>query len=181
MRALYLLIGILLLKFILNLSRYLRTNKYHRLYLEWLKVKRSTKAVEMRAQVVALLKDAGVSDSLVGTVQPMGYGYIGTGNVSVMENFPNAREDIATLTNAMFLQALGTYRSRMLDTFNPLRWLEWLINLPRHTLRYLGVSPDAVVIKLAQVIWWITGAVVAFSYALYRSELESLIKGWIRS
>jgi len=180
MRVIYILIGILLVRFILNLSKYLRTNKYHHLYVEWLALERSSKAVEMRAQVVALLKDAGVRDSYVGTVQPMGYGYTATGNASVMDNFPNARQDIATLTNAMFLQALGTYRSRMIDTFNPLRWIEWLINLPRYALRYLGVSADGAVIKLAQILWWIVCGIAGFSYALYKPELVTLIKGWIR-
>lgn len=179
MRVLYILFGILALKFILNLSKYIRTKKYHDLYVEWLVVERSTKAVEMKAQVVGLLRDAGVSDSYVGTAQPMGYGYIATGNTSVMDNFPNARDDIATLTNAMFLQALGTYRSRMIDTFNPLRWIEWLIHLPRYMLRYLGVSADGAITKLAQIIWWIVCAVVGFSYALYKPELELLVKGWI--
>jgi hypothetical protein len=179
MRVLYILIAILAIRFILNLSKYIRTKKYHDLYVEWLVVTRSTKPIEMRSQVVGLLKDAGVKDSFVGTVQPMGYGYIGTGNTSVMDNFPNARQDIATLTNAMFLQALGTYRSRMIDTFNPLRWIEWLIHLPRYTLRYLGVSADGAITKLAQIIWWIVGALVGFSFALYRPEVESMIKGWI--
>jgi hypothetical protein len=179
MRVLYILIATLAIRFILNLSRYLRTKKYHDLYVEWLVVKRSTKPVEMRAQVVGLLKDAGVNDSLVGAVQPYGFGYVGTSNASVMDNFPNAREDIATLTNAMFLQAVGTYRSRMIDTLNPLRWIEWAIFLPRNTLRHLGVSADGVVIKLAQIVWWIIAAMVGFSYALYKPELESLIKGWI--
>ena len=179
MRLFYILIAILAVKFILNLSKYMRTKRYHDQYVNWLTVNRTPKLIESRAQVIALLKDAGVKDSYVGTVQPMGYGYVGTGNTLVMDNFPNARQDVANLTNAMFLQAVGTYRSRMIDTFNPLRWIEWAIFLPRNTLLYLGVSADGVVIKLAQVVWWIVAAIVSFSYALYRPELESLIKGWI--
>jgi len=179
MRLLYILIVILAVRFILNLSKYIRTKRYHDQYLNWLTVNRTPKLIESRAQVIALLKDAGVKDSYVGTVQPMGYGYVGTGNTLVMDNFPNARQDVANLTNAMFLQALGTYRSRMIDTFNPLRWIEWLIHLPRYTLRYLGVSADGTIIKLAQIVWWIAGVMGGFFYALYKPELESLIKGWI--
>ncbi len=74
---------------------------------------------EARAQVVALLKDAGVNDRQVGAVQPVGYGHAQVGAASVMENFPNGREDIATHTNAMFMEATGTYRSRLWQTFNP--------------------------------------------------------------
>lgn len=179
MRILYIFIGFLSLRFILNLSKYLRTKRYHDLYIEWLSSDRGNKLLEVRAQVIGLLKDAGVTDSYVGFAQPVGFMQIQTGNASVFANFPNAREDIATHVNSMFLEAIGTYRARMFDTFNPLRWIEWLINLPRFTLQYLGVSADAVVIKLAQIVWWIAGAFVGFAYALYRPEFEALIKGWI--
>jgi len=181
MRILLIIAVILAVRFILNLSKYLRTKKYHDAYISWLSIERESKIVAARAQVVALLKDASVKDSYVGTVQPAGYGYMATANASVMDNFPNAREDFAALTNAMFLQALGTYRSRMLQTFNPLFWIEFLIHLPRYALRYLGVSPDAVVIKLAQIVWWIVCAVFGFLYAIYRPDLEAAIKGIIRN
>jgi hypothetical protein len=179
MRVLYVLIAILAIRFILNLSKYIRTKKYHNLYLVWLVSTNPTpKLHEARAQVVALLKDAGVSDRQVGAVQPVGYGHAQVG-ASVMENFPNGREDIATHTNAMFMEATGTYRSRLWQTFNPLFWIEFLIHLPRYTLRYLGVSADGVVIKFAQILGWIVCGVVGFSYALYEPELESMIRGWI--
>jgi len=181
MRVLYILIAILAIRFVLNLSKYIRTKKYHDLYAEWLVVERTSKPVEVRAQVVALLKDAGVTDSYVATVQPVGYGYIATsGNTSVMQNFPNARKDVATITNGMFLQAIGTYRSRMLETFNPLRWIDWLIHLPRYTLSHLGVSADAAITRLAQIIWWVVGGTITLLYVLYKPELESLIENWIK-
>jgi len=141
--------------------------------MTWLTVKRTPKMLEKRAQVVALLKDAGVVDSYIGFAEPVGFMHVQTGNVSVLDNFPSAREDMATIINTMFLQAIGTFRSRIWQTFNPIFWIEFLINLPRHTLKYLGVSPDAVVVKLAQLIWWIACAVFGFLYALYKPELEA--------
>jgi len=179
MRLVYILIFILAIRFILNLSRYIRAKKYYEQYLSWLAVKRTSKLVESRAQVVRLLKDAGVADNYVGFAQPLGLMQVQTGNASVFDNFPSAQEDMATLANTMLLQAVGTYRTRMFETFDPLRWIEWAINLPRYALEYLGVSPDRAVIKLAQILWWIGGTIVSLAYALYKPELESVIKGWI--
>jgi hypothetical protein len=178
---LYILIAILAIRLILNLSKYIRAKRYYDEYLKWLGVHRTSKLLEKRAQVVALLKDAGVDDSYVGFAQPVGFMQIQTGNASVFDNFPSAREDIATIANTMLLQAIGTFRSRIWQTFNPLFWIEFLIYLPRHAFKYLGVSPDGVVVKLAQIVWWIACAVFSFLYALYKPELELLIKTWLRS
>lgn len=179
MRLLYILIVILAIRLILNLSRYIRAKRYYNEYLNWLTVKRTSKLLEKRAQVVALLKDAGVADSYIGFAEPLGMMQVQTGNASVFDNFPNAREDMASIMNTMLLQAIGTFRARIWQTFNPLFWIEFLINLPRHTLSYLGVSPNAVVVKLAQLGWWLVGAVLGFLYALYKPELESLIRAWL--
>src|SRR5688572_18883177 len=113
MRLLYILIAILAIRLILNLSRYIRAKSYYAQYLNWLTVKRDSKLLERRAQVVALLKDAGVDDNYVGFVQPLGLMQVQTGNASVFANFPSAREDMAGLMNAMLLQAIGTFRSRI--------------------------------------------------------------------
>ncbi|HSE21376.1 MAG TPA: hypothetical protein VLB68_06940 [Pyrinomonadaceae bacterium] len=179
MRLLYILIAILAIRLILNLSKYIRAKRYHDEYLSWLTVKRTSKLLEKRAQVVGLLKDAGVDDSYVGIAEPVGFMHVQTGNASVFDNFPSAREDMAGIMNTLLLQAIGTFRSRIWQTFNPLFWIEFLIHLPRHTLRYLGVSPDGVVVKLAQLIWWLACAVFGFFYALYKPELEALIRAWV--
>jgi|SRR5688572_12311463 len=70
MRLLYSLVAILAIRLILNLSKYIRARRYHDEYLSRLTVKRTSKLLEKRAQVVALLKNAGVDDSYVGIAEP---------------------------------------------------------------------------------------------------------------
>ncbi len=67
----------------------------------------------------------------------------------------------------------------MIETFNPLYWIEAVINLPKQLLNYLGLPSESIVIKIAQLMWWIAGAVFGFVYALYRPELEAVIKNWL--
>lgn len=112
-------------------------------------------------------------------MEPLGYVYVRTGGASIFQNFPNAREDYAHSVVRMFHQATGVYRSRMIETFNPLYWIEAVINLPKQLLNYLGLPSESIVIKIAQLMWWIAGAVFGFVYALYRPELEAVIKNWL--
>lgn len=178
MQIIYILIALLALKFVINLSKFIRVKRYHKKYVEWLATK-DEKLFESRAQVKRLLKEAGVQDSYVGVAEPIGYMQIRTANISVMDNFPNRRVDLVSITKGMFLEATGTYRSRMLETFNPLYWLEAAINLPKQILTYLGVSPESVVTKIAQLMWWFFGAAFGLVYAVYKTELEAIIRTWI--
>ena len=177
-RLLYVLVCLLLLKFVINLVKYFRTRWYLSRYIKWLS-STDAKLLESKAQVVHLLKDAGVEDSYVGVAQPVGWGYLQTSNASVFANFPNERKDFAQVMHSMFREAIGTYRARMIETFNPLYWLEWLINLPREVLGYLGVPAESVLVKILQIVWWAVGAILSLLYVLYKAEIRTFIERWL--
>lgn len=178
MRVIWFFLVVLILKFTINLSKYLRAKRYLERYMRWL-IDKDEVLIQSKAQMIQLLKDADVSDSYVGFVEPMGFMQVRTGNASVFANLFNSRMDIVTLVNSMFNQAIGTYRARMIETFNPLYWLEAAINMPKHLSKYLGVSQESVLIKLAQLVWWVTAAAIGFIYTLYKPQVESIIKGWL--
>lgn len=136
---------------------------------------------ESRAQVVRLFKGDGVKDSHVSVANHIGYGRLSIKEASVFDNFPNAREDFAYPTLAMFREAIGTYRSRMLEAFSPLYWLETLIHLPREVLGYLGVSAESVFVKAAQIVWWVMGTLLSLLFVLYRPEIRTVISGWLEN
>lgn len=168
---------LLLLKFVLNLSKYLRTRWFHRRYKKWLSLQ-GMKLRESRGQVVKLFKEAGVKDSHVSVARHIGFGKLSIKEVSVFANFPNPREDFAAPILAMFRETIGTYRARMLETFSPLYWIETLINLPRALLSYLGVPAENVLVRVLQVVWWAVGLVLTTLLALYTSELRAFTEGW---
>jgi hypothetical protein len=178
MRLLWFFLILIIIKFVINCSKYVRSKWYYAKYMQWIGDS-NEKMFEYKAQIRELFKDAGITDGYVGYVEPMGMMQIRTGNASVFENLLNRREDIVSQVLGMFLQAIGTYRSRMVETFNPLYWLEAAVNLPKHLSRYLGVSQESMLTKIAQVLWWFTATAVGFIYALYRPELEATIKSWI--
>ncbi len=175
---LYVFAVLLLLKFVINFSKYVRTKQHLSRYKKWLSDP-NWSLVESRAQVIRLLKDAGVEDVEIGVTQPIGFNQVQVANVSVMRNFPNKGRDFAAHTHRLFSQAIGTYRSRMFETFNPLYWIEAIINLPRELLAYLGIPPESVFVKLLQVMWWVFGTVFAVIYLAYRPEIISTVRDWL--
>ena len=178
MLLIYLILSLLLLKLVVNISKYIQTKRYLSKYLKWV-AKGGTKLLEDKSQVVSLFQAAGIKDQEIGASELVGYGKIRVGSASIFDNFPNAREDYAQAIVRMFHQAIGVYRSRIFETFNPLYWIEVIINLPKQTLIYLGLSSESVVIKIAQLGWWAVAAVAGFVYALYRPDVEAFVRNLI--
>jgi hypothetical protein len=174
----YIFLGIVVLRLVINVTKYFQCKHYLKEYLHWV-VDPTWGLVEHKSKVLKLLQDAGVKDSHRGIAQPLGFMQIQTSNVSVMANFPNRRDDFFVLTRGMLHQAIGVYRSRILETFNPLYWIEFIVNFPKQVLSYLGVSPEKLVVKIAQFVYWVVGAVVGFLLTLFRPEIETLVRDWL--
>jgi hypothetical protein len=76
---------------------------------------------------------------------------------------------------------LGIYRSRILETFNPLYWVEFVVCLPKHIITYLGVSPESTVIRIVQVLYWVFAPFLSLLYALFKAEIDQFLKDLITS
>jgi hypothetical protein len=162
-------------KFIRNLIRFCRT-KF--LLIEYERCLRDEcpGMVQHEDEVVKLFELAGISDSVVPHVQELGRGRAAAGNVSVFKNLTVPRQDIAGIVTKCFHRALGIYWKRMWNAFNPLYWIELLLNLPKESLAYLGTSPEGTVVKAAQLLYWFLGALAAFFLAVFPSEINALVK-----
>lgn len=97
--------------------------------------------------------------------------------VSVFANFPNSREDFAAPLLAMFLESIGTYRARMLESLNPLYWIEAIVYLPRTVMGYLDLPTKGTGIKILQLVWWIVCAASTTALALYTPEIRTFLEG----
>jgi len=175
---LYAVLIVIAVKFAINFARYIQCKRYLSKYNRYI-TKPDYEFAEHQPQIIKLFKAAGVQDSVVTIVQEIGYGNLASSRPSVFSNLTNTREDIIGIVMQMFHQAIGIYRSRTLETFNPLYWVEFVIYLPKQTLKYVGVSPESAVIKIAQVAYWLLGIAATFLLGLFRAEIEQLVKGWI--
>jgi len=79
----------------------------------------------------------------------------------------------------MFNEAIGYYRDRTVEAFNPLYWVETLIYLPRTLLSYIGVNPENVVVKSLQVLYWLISPIVTYLYVAYESQIDNLLNDLI--
>lgn len=174
-------LAVLLFKFISNLVEYLRCKRYLDKYYDYISGKSTWEFEELVLQIVELFKNAGVQDSRFPLVQPAGYGQVFTGEVSVLSNITHTRMEIVAPVMQMFHRSIGVYRSRMLETFNPLYWVKVVVYLPKQVVGYLGASPDSTLVKVIQVVYWGLVPVLGWLYTLFKTEIDQFIKGFIKS
>lgn len=81
-------------------------------------------------------------------------------------------DDYIYISNA-YTRAMSIFISRIIENFNPLFWIDTLIYLPKTIFGYLGVSPERIIVKIFQILWWIITPIAL----LFREKLwEALSK-----
>lgn len=175
-------IAFLVFHLLINLVRYIQCRYYLDVFFTWLATgKKGIQLLQGRSTIKKLIKDANLSDPRLPWVQPTGYGLVASSTISVFDNFPSRYEDIARVTTQYINDAIGVYRSRCWQTFNPLYWIQAIIFLPRSVMSYLGASPETISVKLLQLLWWLIVSVGTVAFALYKDELKTVIELWIES
>ncbi len=167
-------IVMVIVKLPINLYKYFLCKQYLDKYNNWL-TNTDWQLVQDKSQVIKLFKDANLQDSKFQFEALVGQSHIATGNAWVFDNFPSYREEVVGRTIGYFHQAIGVYRSKSVEVFNPFYWIELIIYLPKHVLNYLGVLPESVIVKIIQLLYWL----VSILYLLYATEINVFIKEWI--
>lgn len=134
---------------------------------------------EYRSEIINLFKKANISDAFIPVSQTTGYGRISTQNTSVFLNFPSRHAKLAPIMLEMFDDAVGIYRERYREAFNPLYWIDIVIFLPKNLITYLSLPLETPAFKLCNVlasaIWWIILFLLyLFGNELYQHILEFL-------
>ncbi len=167
-------LAVLFIRFIIIFSKYIQCKHYFDEYKKFIE-DGGWQVTESSLQIIKLFRDAGVEDTTVSHVEEIGYGHLQSYRPSVFRNISNKRVDIVNIVLAMFHKAIGTYRNQMIETINPIFWIETVIFLPRQFLSYLGVSPDNLASKILQTLYWLFGVL----FGLYKIELATFLKDWI--
>lgn len=176
----YFFIAIILVKVVLNLVKYFQCKHYLKEYQDYIG-DRNWEFIEHQPQIINLFKQAGIEDSFLPHIEPVGFGFVSKSNVSVFNNLGANDTRVIEITFHKFHQAMGVYRSRLIEALNPLYWIEFLVNLPARILTYLGVPPESIVIKIFQLMYWLMAVIIGFIFGLYRQALEQFIKNWLAS
>jgi hypothetical protein len=96
-------------------------------------------------------------------------------NASVFQNFPSKSADHAMTAMRDFQDAMGIYRRRIFESFNPLYWINLVLFLPKNILGYVGFKTETALIKIFQLIWWLAGIV----FAIFKDDIFKYLKSVI--
>lgn len=178
MNFLYAFCVLIVAKIAINLSKFVKCKSLLRKYRKYLQ-KADFEIYKEKSKFLRLLKDAGVEDAKITRFKAAGYGQIQATTPSVQKHFGYRDSGFASATVEMFHEAIGFYRDRLLETFNPVYWIEAILYLPRKILAYLGLSTESLATRILQLIYWLLSAVGAVSYAVYKDEIDQLVRGLI--
>ena len=180
-----LFITIVLIKFLLNISKYFYLKKVitkHNIFIagemaeddgqkkqdgietgNWIQ--------ENQLEIKNVVSKTGLRDQTKSYMQPLGLGYAKQQNVNALDNMLFLNTEILELAREIINRAKGYYKVQALKSFNPLYWIEILIFLPREILKYIGVDEKekvgSIITKIIQIIYWI--ASIIFMYEKYKS------------
>lgn len=145
-------------------------------YLEWLE-KTHASNIHLRqkkSQLKQLITHANVSDAIMPVVEQVETNFVMSSNVSALDNFPIKHQRISTVLVTLINDAIGVYKARMWNAFNPLWWINTLVFLPRSICTYLNIKADGLFMKIGQLLWWTVGAAFAAYKLLFPENLTSL-------
>jgi len=169
---LLILLALVVARFIIYFTKLQSTKKYFRLYEDYIQ-KPTFEFHQHGPQIVQLFKDADLSDFQIHRIEPVGYGKLRTINTSGYANITLIEADVVGTMRSKFNEAIGVFRHRMLQSINPLFWLEFAFKLPQFLFEFVGVLPDKIVVKVALIIYWL----VALFLGLKKFDLiDQLIK-----
>lgn len=175
MKYIYIFIGIIVLKFIINLVNYINGFRLERIWFSFF-AKKNVNAITYTKQIQNHFKNAGLKSNYQPCSIPVGYGQIANTTISTFDNIFSNSQSTSLFVETYFLEARGVYRKRMLDSFNPLYWMDCIINLPKHLIEYLGLDTETIFTKLFQIIYWLIDSVLL---VYYHEPIFNFIKDFI--
>jgi hypothetical protein len=101
-----------------------------------------------------LFSKAGHDNESFHQMVPMGFGKGYTGTYTLFDNMGLKNEYIVNRLNLIFPETETIFKTRILESFNPIYWIELLIYLPRNIFSYIGLGSESVYTKILQVFYW---------------------------
>lgn len=177
----YYLVAIPVYKLIRNSYYLFRTQRLIIAYEYWLTCETNTDEICQKKHLFKnLISKAGVNDKFIPIAQPMGFGQIATFKSSVSTQFPTNSIAFADATLKMLFEAKGIFKERIIETFNPIYWIELFLFLPKNLLTYLGLHPSNLIIKILQLFWAVIAGIYSLVLALYPEFYRTLLENFLK-
>ena len=131
--------------------------------------------MEYQLEVKRIIMQAGVEDRFIPTMLPVGFGYVSQTKISILDNCFVINEEISPLEKQMFNQAIGVYKFRLKQSFNPIYWIDSIVFLPKTLSKYFGVESNSVIVKIFNILYWI----VSFFVFVYTEEIQAFFQSFL--
>lgn len=156
--AWYYIVGIILLisislKFIINIYNLKRLQFLEKKYIQF--IGGECGFGEYKHELIKFLKEADIKDVHIPYQEYAGYNQLLTCKLSIFDNIGCKKTQFAEYIAAMFAESEGVFKNRCIESFNPIYWIKFIINLPQHILNFIGISGESVINKIGKLIWWI--------------------------
>lgn len=175
-KLIYIFAGLIIVKILYNFYYFLLTRRYLLKYENYTKKSNDWYINDNRQQIVAVLKKVGIKDSALPSVDLAGYGHLYTATISVFDNLAFRRSDIMPTVYSMLREAKSVFKSRIIESFNPIFWLETFIYLPRIIFQYINIQENSIIIRILQIFWWIFNALNIIISILFNRDFISWLK-----
>ena len=152
-------VTVIILRFITNLYKFFRIKSLYKKYIDYIGTQ-NIEFVQNKEEIKSLFKDAGIGDFSIMHQEFLGFGNFENMQLSGFENITNRREDIVVIIQMKFNEAIGVYRKRFKESFNPIFWIDFIIKFPQHLMEFFGILPEKVAVKIFLVIYWILALIL---------------------
>ncbi|NQT95369.1 MAG: hypothetical protein HQ572_02860, partial [Candidatus Omnitrophica bacterium] len=106
--------------------------------------------------------EAGIKEVFLPVIQPVQGGGISKTTFSVLEYPYQINTDgVGDYYYRGISEAIGHYKHRRNESFNPFFWIELMIFLPKQLAGYAGIS-SKVIVNLSQAVYWLILALGAY-------------------
>jgi len=167
---------IVLLHAMYYLYYYFLAKRYSNIYTTYITeqdAKSSDKLSAIKHQVKHLFRVTGIHGYRMPYVEAIGLGTIAKANISPVDNIDNLREDVVSTLVRQFDEAVGTCKSKFIHSFSPIYWFDLILYMPSKLFSYLGLKSDKSIVRFAQLIWWIIGAVALVIGIVFNKEFTT--------
>ena len=170
---------IVLFKATLNIYNYFTLKRYQRIYFDWHK-NHIVPFPRYAEQTVKLLENAGLKDGAMSiTEYHLGQPYLHSG-VSIFKSICSGNGSIVHEICLCFEKALGVYRTRIFESFNPIFWINLIVFAPKHLLNYFGADMEKSTSKALNVIltfiWWL----ITISFSIFKEDIFTIIISFLQ-
>ena len=147
---------IMLIRFVINFFKYRRVKELYNKYFEYLK-ERNIEFAQYKQEIKTLFKEANLKDSSVSHQEVISRQHFINSNASVFDNITSTRSDVTQIIKLKFNEAIGVYKKRYKESYNPLFWIEFITKMPQYLMEFFGVLPEKIIVKVFLLIYWIIG------------------------